>query len=75
MAVSRNQYGTTDNPLHFGEARLQTGIGAHELAFGAQYRHESVDDRNLDVDGRLVGQLTDDSFDNLGLYAQDEWTR
>lgn len=73
-AVSRNQYGTTDNPLHFGEARLQTGIGAHELAFGAQYRHESVDDRNLDVDGRLVGQLTDDSFDNLGLYAQDEWT-
>lgn len=73
-AVSRNQYGTTDDALHFAELRGETGLGAHSLIGGVQYRYEGVDDRNLDVDGNLRGQLVDDSFDDLGVFVQDEWS-
>jgi outer membrane receptor for ferrienterochelin and colicins len=73
-AVSRNQYGFTDDALHFAEVRGETGFGRHSVIGGAQYRFESVDDRNVDVDGRFLGQLVDDSFDDLGLFVQDEWS-
>ena len=73
-AVSRNQYGFTDDALHFAEIRGETGFGPHSVISGIQYRFESVDDRNLDVDGRTLGQLVDDSFDDLGVFVQDEWS-
>lgn len=74
IAVSSRQYGATDNALHFGELRLETVRGPHALLLGAQYRRESVDDRNLDAGGSLISVLTKDSFDTLGAFVQDEWT-
>lgn len=73
-AVSRTQYGTTDDDLQYGELRGETTLGRHALIGGVQYRHERVDDRNVDVDGNFVTQLADDAFDNLGLFVQDEWS-
>ncbi len=73
-AISRNQYGTTADDLHYGELRGETVLGRHTLIGGVQYRHERVDDRNVDVDGAFVGQLVDDSFDDLGFFVQDEWS-
>lgn len=73
-AVSRNQYGTTDDDLHYAELRGDLGLGRHALIGGVQYRYEKVDDRNVDVDGRFVGQLAKDSFDDLGVFVQDEWS-
>lgn len=73
IAVSRNQYGTTDDTLHVAELRGQTTLGAHTLITGVQYRYEKVDDRNVDVNGVFVNQLFKDSFDDLGLFVQDEW--
>ncbi|MDP8916473.1 MAG: TonB-dependent receptor, partial [Pseudomonadota bacterium] len=73
-AVSRNQYGVTDDALHFAELRGETGFGPHSLIGGVQYRFEAVDDRNVDVEGRFLGQLADDDFDDLGVFVQDEWS-
>lgn len=73
-AISRNQYGTTDDTLHYAELRGEAGIGRHTLIGGVQYRHERVDDRNVDVDGAFVAQLAKGSFDDLGLFVQDEWS-
>ncbi|MBW3618154.1 MAG: TonB-dependent receptor [Proteobacteria bacterium] len=73
-ALSRNQYGFTDDALHFAEVRGEVGLGSHSVIGGVQYRFESVDDQNVDVEGRLLGQLVDDSFDDLGVFVQDEWS-
>lgn len=73
-AISRNQYGTTDDSLHFAELRGETGFGPHSIIGGVQYRFEKVDDRNLDVDGKFRSQLVDDSFDDIGVFVQDEWS-
>jgi outer membrane receptor for ferrienterochelin and colicins len=73
-AVSRNQYGRTDDDLHYAELRGQGGLGRHALIGGVQYRYEKVDDRNVDVAGRFIGQLARDAFDNLGVFVQDEWS-
>lgn len=55
------------------ELRGQTTLGAHALIAGVQYRYEKVDDRNVAVNGVFVNQLVKDSFDDLGLFVQDEW--
>ncbi|WP_413061562.1 TonB-dependent receptor plug domain-containing protein [Sphingomonas carotinifaciens] len=73
-AVSRRQYGATRDRLHFGELRLATTRGAHDVQLGVQYRGERVDDRNLDAGGRFLGTLSKGSFSTLGAFAQDEWS-
>lgn len=74
VAISRRQYGTTDNLLQFAELRGEAGWGAHTLIGGIQYRRESVEDDNVDVDGLRIATLLDESFDNLGVFIQDEWS-
>ncbi|WP_313809317.1 TonB-dependent receptor [Sphingobium sp.] len=74
IAVSRRQYGTTRDTLNYGELRLATSRGAHELQIGVQARSEKVDDRNVDVDGTVLGTLTSGSFSTVGAFVQDEWT-
>lgn len=73
-AVSRRQYGTTTDTLHFGELRLATSLGPHAVLAGVQGRTEKVDDRNVDLDGRVLGTLSKGSFSTLGAFVQDEWT-
>ncbi|MBS7455767.1 TonB-dependent receptor plug domain-containing protein [Coralloluteibacterium stylophorae] len=73
-ATAFDQYGYTENPLHYVDSQFNWRRGAHALAFGLQYRHEAVEDENRDATGITLRVATDDSFSNLGLYVQDEWT-
>ncbi|WP_197054252.1 TonB-dependent receptor plug domain-containing protein [Sphingomonas sp. 37zxx] len=73
-AISRRQYGTTRDTLHFGEVRLASTRGAHDLLGGVQYRTETVDDRNVDLDLAVLATLNAGSFSTLGAFVQDEWT-
>lgn len=73
-AVSRNQYGRTDDLLHFAELRGQAALARHALLLGIQYRHEDVNDLNLDVDGNELGELASGAFSTLGAFVQDEWS-
>lgn len=72
--VTEDQYGYTENPLHFLDLLVRQRAGDHALAYGVQLKHESVFDEKRDFTGATVGApLTDDSFTNLGLLLQDEW--
>ncbi|MFY8133660.1 MAG: TonB-dependent receptor plug domain-containing protein, partial [Aquimonas sp.] len=73
-SIAFNQYGRTQNPLHYLESQFNLQRGAHALAFGLQYKRESVRDRNRNALGETLATLVDDSFSNLGLFLQDEWT-
>lgn len=72
-AVAFNQYGTTENPLHYLDSQLNWQYGAHALALGLQYKRESVRDQNRDADGRGIGPRNDETFSNIGAFVQDEW--
>ncbi|MEO0438398.1 MAG: TonB-dependent receptor [Pseudomonadota bacterium] len=74
IAVSRDQFGSTDDQLQYAELRGLTTRGAHSVSFAAQYRVESVTDINENAVGDPLNTLVDDEFDNFGLLAQDEWT-
>ncbi|OAM90448.1 TonB-dependent receptor [Termitidicoccus mucosus] len=70
---SYGQYGYTENPLHYWDSQFNYRLGAHVLAFGAQYKRESVLDQNRDFAGALRRTTADDTFSNTGVYVQDEW--
>ena len=73
-ATSYNQYGYTEDPLHYFDSQFNWRMGAHAIAFGVQYKHESVKDENRNAVGETLGTSSDDSFSNLGAFIQDEWT-
>ncbi len=73
-SVSFNQYGHTTNPLHYIDSQFNLRRGAHAIAFGLQYKRESITDENRSAIGETVAVTGDDRFSNLGVYAQDEWT-
>ncbi|MGH8032390.1 MAG: TonB-dependent receptor plug domain-containing protein [Luteimonas sp.] len=73
-SVSFNQYGTTTDPLHYLDSQFNWRRGAHAIAFGLQYKRESVKDENRSATGETVAVTGDDRFSNLGVYVQDEWT-
>lgn len=73
-ATSYNQYGYTENPLHYFDSQFNLRTGAHALAFGLQYKRESVKDEHRNAVGKTLGIGTDDDFSNLGVYVQDEWS-
>ncbi|QDH69235.1 TonB-dependent receptor plug domain-containing protein [Marilutibacter alkalisoli] len=72
-SVSWNQYGHTENPLHYLDSQFNWYLGAHAVAFGLQYKRESVRDGNRNAVGGRVGPVSDERFTNIGLYVQDEW--
>ena len=74
LATSRNQFGTTEDKLHYAELRSLTSFDAHDLSFAVQYRQESVTDINQTLEGEFLNTLVDNKFDNTGLLVQDEWT-
>lgn len=45
-ATSFNQYGFTENPLHYFDTQFNWRRGAHALAFGVQHKRESVRDES-----------------------------
>lgn len=73
-SVSYNQYGATKNPLHYIDLQTNLLYGAHTIAFGAQYKRESVYDENRDYTGLPLRVTADDTFSNTGVFVQDEWT-
>lgn len=72
-AVAFHQYGYTENPLDYVDSQFNWRLGAHALAFGVQYRRESVRDENRDARGRALSRQNA-RYSNLGFYVQDEWT-
>ncbi|MEZ0472807.1 TonB-dependent receptor plug domain-containing protein [Luteimonas salinilitoris] len=72
-SISFDQYGETENPLHYLDSQFNWRRGAHAIAFGAQYKRETIRDRNVDARGETLAPQTEDTFSNLGLYVQDEW--
>lgn len=72
-SVAYNQYGHTENPLHYFDSQFNWRAGAHAIAFGLQYKRESVRDRNRNADGVALGVASDEDFTNLGVFVQDEW--
>lgn len=72
-ATSFSQYGYTEDPLHYIDSQFNWRLGAHALAFGAQWKHESVLDQNLNFLGTTLRTTADDSYTNTGVYVQDEW--
>ena len=68
------QYGYTENPLHYLDSQFNLRRGAHALAFGLQYKRESVRDDRRDGDGATVLRGERETFRNLGAFVQDEWT-
>lgn len=73
-STSYNQYGYTEDPLHYLDSQFNWRHGDHALAFGLQYKHESIKDENRSARGQTLKVATDDSFSNLGAFVQDEWT-
>ncbi len=74
VADARNQFGRTEDTLHYLEGRALRRAGAHDLSLGLQYRTETVNDENLSADGEFLGTLVSGSFSTLGVYGQDEWS-
>ncbi|MFO3704981.1 TonB-dependent receptor plug domain-containing protein [Xanthomonas codiaei] len=72
-ARSYDQYGYTENPLQFVDSQFNWRLGAHAVAFGLQYKRETLRDFNLDATGRRLRTLADARFRNLGGFVQDEW--
>lgn len=72
--VAEDQYGYTENPLHFVDLLVRQRIGDHALAYGIQFKHEDVFDQKRDFTGADIGTpLADEHFTNLGFILQDEW--
>lgn len=82
---ARLLYGYTDSLRYQLESIFTYRFVHHTLSFGAQYLHDEVFDekrndlgQSLLTDGSLasrVGQdpIADDSFDNFGIFLQNEW--
>ncbi|UNK42374.1 TonB-dependent receptor [Luteimonas sp. S4-F44] len=73
-ATAFDQYGYTVNPLHYLDGQYTLRHGAHALAFGLQYRRESVRDDQRDATGTTLRRGERETFSNLGAFVQDEWT-
>ncbi|MCD9097281.1 TonB-dependent receptor [Luteimonas fraxinea] len=73
-ATSFDQYGYTENPLHYLDSQFNLRRGAHALAFGVQYKRESVRDDRRNAAGDTLLRGARERFSNLGVFVQDEWT-
>jgi len=66
-------YGYTQNPLHYLDSQFNLRRGDHALAFGVQYKRETLRDDKRNADGITLVRGERESFTNLGFYVQDEW--
>jgi len=63
-----NAYGSTKNPLLIGNGQMNWQAGAHLLSFGFQLRRDKIHDQALGY-----GRIIDQTYDETGIYAQDDW--
>ncbi|MGB0372404.1 MAG: TonB-dependent receptor plug domain-containing protein [Opitutales bacterium] len=76
---SFNQFGDLSSESLFIDAQFNYDLGhvaksgRHRLVFGFQYETEDLRDDNINADGQLINILQDASFENFGVYLQDEW--
>ena len=62
-----NAYGTTDNPLWNLDAQANLYHSRGTYSFGANYSRDEIDDRQPGY-----GRQLRETYDNLGLYLQDD---
>jgi len=70
---SFKSYGYTQNPLHYLDSQFNIRQGDHALAFGVQYKRETLRDDKRDATGFTYDRGERERFTNLGIYIQDEW--
>jgi len=85
VADAKLLYGFTESTRTYLDSIFTRRFPRHTLSFGAQYKHDGVFDekrndlgQSLRTDGSVadgVGAdpIADGSFDNLGVFVQDEW--
>lgn len=63
-----NYYGYSDNPLHTGGIQMNYFLGNHSLTVGIQYDYDKLLDKSV----ANAAYYLDETFNNLGVYLQDE---
>lgn len=63
-----NYYGHSDNPLHTGGMQVNYITGSHSITSGIQYDRDELLDKSVSNEAYYV----DETFENLGIYLQDE---
>ncbi|HMP74501.1 MAG TPA: TonB-dependent receptor [Kiritimatiellia bacterium] len=61
-------YGFSKNPIYILDSQINHHLDRHTLTWGAQYQREELEDQQPAYD-----RFTDETYDNLGLFLQDEW--
>ncbi|MEM8995182.1 MAG: TonB-dependent receptor [Acidobacteriota bacterium] len=64
-----NAYGTTENPLWIVDAQANRYHSRGTYSFGANYSRDEIDDRQPGYN-----RILQETFTNLGVYAQDDRT-
>lgn len=64
-----NAYGQSENPVVFIDLKGDIiALKSHTVTIGASYQHERLEDTIA-----AYHHYIDDTYNNLGLYLQDEW--
>jgi outer membrane receptor for ferrienterochelin and colicins len=63
-----NAFGVTDNALVVADSQVNQYIGRHTITWGGQFTHEDLRDEQP-----AYARLTDATYRNAGLFAQDAW--
>jgi outer membrane receptor for ferrienterochelin and colicins len=61
-------FGFSKNPIYILDAQINHHLDRHTVTWGAHYQREELEDRQPAYD-----RFTDETYDNLGLFLQDEW--
>jgi outer membrane receptor for ferrienterochelin and colicins len=63
-----NAFGVTDNMLIVADSQVNQYVGRHTVTWGGQFTHEDLRDEQP-----AYARLTDATYRNVGLFAQDAW--
>lgn len=74
----RNFYGELKSFTYYLDAQFNYYLGdvfagEHTLTWGAQFEDEAIDEDNVNFRGDFITKINDSSYNNLGLYVQDQW--
>lgn len=63
-----NAYGTTDNPLFFGNLQLNYQAGGHVFSLGVQYKRDHIEDIATGYNRTIR-----ETYNETGLFLQDDF--
>jgi outer membrane receptor for ferrienterochelin and colicins len=63
-----NAYGTTKNPLLFGNGQLNWQVGGHVFSFGFQYKRDKIKDIATGYN-----RIIKETYEETGLFVQDDF--